>query len=120
VLPSAILFGFDSARLTEAGRQALNRIQTSSHGPFSGAVRVEGHTCDLGDASYNLVLSAKRAHSVAAYLARTERFAGSPISTAALGEWSPAFPNDGDANRAANRRVELILTPADTQATPTP
>lgn len=68
---------------------------------------VQGHTCDLGDANYNLMLSDKRANAIKDYLV-SQGIAADRLTAKGYGESRPRFPNDSEANRAKNRRVELV------------
>jgi OOP family OmpA-OmpF porin len=61
-----VLFEFDSAALTVAGRAALDRL-VPTIAPGS-TVTVVGHTDRIGTAQYNLKLSQHRAGAVADYL----------------------------------------------------
>jgi OmpA-OmpF porin, OOP family len=61
-----VLFEFDSAALTPAGRAALDRLVPTIV-PGS-TVTVVGHTDRIGTAQYNLKLSQHRAGAVADYL----------------------------------------------------
>lgn len=69
-------------------------------------VAVTGHTCDLGPEAYNLALSERRARSVAAFLV-ANGVDVDEIDVRAAGEAEPSHPNDGPANRAKNRRVDV-------------
>jgi OOP family OmpA-OmpF porin len=70
-------------------------------------VEVQGHTCDLGDANYNRSLSDKRANAIKDYLV-SQGVAADRLTARGYGEDRPRFPNDVEANRAKNRRVELV------------
>jgi len=70
-------------------------------------VEVQGHTCDLGDANYNRMLSDKRAQAIKEYLV-SQGVAADRLTARGYGEDRPRFPNDSEANRAKNRRVELV------------
>ena len=63
-LDSDVLFAFDSAVLTTAGKAALDAIVSQ----VGGNVIVVGHTDRIGAAAYNKTLSENRAQSVARYL----------------------------------------------------
>jgi outer membrane protein OmpA-like peptidoglycan-associated protein len=69
---------------------------------------IEGHTCDLGSADYNLVLSKQRADFVKALLLRAG-ISADRLVTNGCGEKKPSVPNTTDNERAQNRRVELML-----------
>jgi OmpA-OmpF porin, OOP family len=70
-------------------------------------VEVQGHTCDLGDANYNRMLSDKRAQALKDYLI-SQGIAADRLTARGYGEDRPRFPNDSEANRAKNRRAELV------------
>lgn len=63
-LNSDVLFAFDSAVLTSAGKAALDALAAQ----VGGQVIVEGHTDRIGPKQYNLKLSTARARAVAGYL----------------------------------------------------
>lgn len=64
-LDSDVLFAFDSAVLTPAGRTALDALSAN----LGGQVIVTGHTDRIGTEQYNKKLSLDRANAVAKYLA---------------------------------------------------
>ena len=76
-------------------------------------VRVEGHTDDvpINTARFasNWELSTARATAVVAFL--IERLGVPPrrLSAAGYGEFRPEGPNDSTANRARNRRVDIVI-----------
>ena len=70
-------------------------------------VEVQGHTCDLGDANFNRMLSDKRAQALKDYLV-SQGIAADRLTARGYGEDRPRFPNDVEANRAKNRRAELV------------
>lgn len=70
-------------------------------------VEVQGHTCDLGDANFNRSLSDKRAQAIKDYLV-SQGVGADRLTARGYGEDRPRFPNDVEANRAKNRRVELV------------
>ena len=70
-------------------------------------VEVQGHTCDLGDANFNRNLSEARAQALKAYLV-SQGIAADRLTARGYGEDRPRFPNDVEANRAKNRRAELV------------
>lgn len=71
-------------------------------------IELIGHTCDLGNVSYNLLLSKYRAEAVKELLAKksinTER-----ITVLGTGEANALYPNDTEENRSKNRRVDIIF-----------
>ena len=70
-------------------------------------VTIEGHTCSLGTATYNLVLGSRRANAVKDYLVS----AGVPadrLVTVSQGEADPEHDNSHEETRRLNRRVALV------------
>lgn len=66
-LSEEALFSSGSAELTPAGEQALATVVATL--PPTGAVEVHGYTDGVGDAAFNLDLSARRVDAVVAWLA---------------------------------------------------
>ncbi|MEM9140473.1 MAG: OmpA family protein [Pseudomonadota bacterium] len=104
---------FDTARwdLKPQFYPALNDVaQTFNKYPES-YIDVIGHTDSDGSDAYNQDLSQKRANSVSNYLS------GRGVNQARMvaygqGETAPIADNATAAGKAANRRVELRITPA--------
>lgn len=69
---------------------------------------VAGHTDNVGDFASNMDLSKRRAQAVVQALSTTLPAAGSRLNPQGLGPCAPVAPNDDDAGRARNRRVELV------------
>ena len=76
--------------------------------PQIAKVRVEGHTDNVGDAAYNKDLSGRRAASVRKYLVG-KGVAEARLDSAGYGMEQPIAPNDNDAGRSQNRRVEFVI-----------
>jgi len=76
-------------------------------------VRVEGHTDDapIKTSRYpsNWELSTARAVNVLRYFVDTCGISSGRLSAEGFGEYHPIAPNDNAANRAQNRRVEIIF-----------
>jgi len=71
-------------------------------------VKIIGHTDSDGDDAKNLELSQRRAASVKSDLISMFGIDASRMETEGAGETSPVAPNDTPANKALNRRVELV------------
>lgn len=73
-------------------------------------VEIAGHTDSVGSAADNQALSQQRASSVGRYL-RSKGVAAGRISSNGFGESQPMVSNKTPDGRAANRRVEITLSP---------
>lgn len=99
-------FGLNSATLNEQGRAELEQLAgTLKSTPREQGINVTGHTCDLGDARYNLGLSNRRAVAVTDFLVSLG-IARNEITSTGMGETAPRYPNT-PKERARNRRVEI-------------
>lgn len=67
---------------------------------------VGGHTDNIGKPDYNMKLSAERAAAVKVWLV-AHSVAADRVTSRGYGDTRPLVPNDTDANRFKNRRVEL-------------
>jgi outer membrane protein OmpA-like peptidoglycan-associated protein len=76
-------------------------------------VTVEGHTDSAGSAELNKALSRRRAEAVVKWLV-DHGVSLSRLSARGMGKDEPIMPNDTDAGRAANRRVEFHIEAQDT------
>ncbi len=72
-------------------------------------IDVEGHTDDKGSDAYNKTLSEQRAQSVRKYLL-SHGVGAARLNAHGYGEERPLVPNNSDANRSLNRRVQFIRT----------
>lgn len=114
VLPADLLFfETDSATVGPDGSRLLDEVAAwllTTGTP----VAVVGHTDDRGTDAHNLGLGQRRAEAVAAGLRDRGVPADRLTAVTSDGERNPVDPNDTDAGRAHNRRVELVFTPTTT------
>jgi len=73
------------------------------------AVIIEGHTDSQGKASYNEVLSSRRAEAVAKILIEQYAIAASRVESKGFGETLPIADNNTADGRLANRRVVAVI-----------
>lgn len=113
-LPMDILFPSGSAKLAKEGRDALLEVGRGLATIPDRRFQIEGHTDDvpIHTAAYpsNWELAAARALGVVRALLEGG-VAPQRISAASYSEYRPTAANDGDANRARNRRIEIVLVP---------
>ena len=119
----AIFFDGDSSYLRADGRAALDGIipALSEAGPYIDELRILGHTAQAyanrpNSSKNDRHLASDRATEVAIYLQDNipfERLHPGRIVPMGMGQWRNVAPNDNSANRAKNRRVELIISGRD-------
>jgi len=107
-----LLFNFGKADINPGGLAFLDKLAALLQKvPYP--VRVEGHTDNLPihTARYpsNWELSIARAVSVVKYFAEIGTINPQRLSAVGYGATRPQAPNDIPANRARNRRVEIVL-----------
>ena len=106
------LFPLGSAGLLPDAKEKINKIgqilMKTTH-----YIRVEGHTDNLpiNTRSFpsNWELSVARATSVVQELIYSLNFTPYRLSATGYGEFRPREPNDSDAQRQRNRRVDIVI-----------
>lgn len=107
-----VLFDLGRAELKPEARQILQRLGGVLAG-IPHAIQVEGHTDDLpitsGRFPSNWELSTARAARVVRFLIEESGIAPQRLSAAGYGEYRPVAPNDSEAHRMRNRRVDIVV-----------
>lgn len=115
-----VLFPIGSDELTPRARELLGRVGQELR-VLPNYVRVEGHTCDLPINNRrfpsNWELSVARATSVVQALIRDAGIPPARLSATGYGEYRPRVPNDSEAHRRLNRRVDLVVLRTKYEAT---
>ena len=107
--PFIIRFEMDSNEFTDEAYDLMNRIARVSKQKTDLNVSVSGYTDSLGNYDYNRRLSEFRATVVKSYLVG-QGVAPNRIITQGKGPDNPIQSNDTREGRAANRRVEILLS----------
>jgi outer membrane protein OmpA-like peptidoglycan-associated protein len=110
VLSQDLLFATNSTAVSNLSRNELSIVAQSLNKYPNSTVNVIGHTDNVGDASYNLDLSQRRAQAVSSVLI-SGGVTPARIRAIGRGEDQPIATNLSEAGRQANRRVEIIITP---------
>jgi outer membrane protein OmpA-like peptidoglycan-associated protein len=103
-----IHFDVDSAVIQPRSETVIAQIAAILRENPHLRLRIEGHTDSDGGAAHNLVLSQHRAQSVVDDLVHRYGIARSRLQPAGFGLTRPVAPNTTKANKALNRRVELV------------
>jgi chemotaxis protein MotB len=100
------------ADLKEKARATLDKIAPVIKN-LPNEIRIEGHTDNVPISTYefksNWELSVRRATEVVRYLVERGGISPKRISAAGYAEYRPVAENNSEANRALNRRIEIIV-----------
>lgn len=109
MLPSDLLFEYNSDELRESARVGLMKLALLVETHPGLYCWIEGHTDLFGGDEYNLDLSRRRAASVRRYLTDVLRLDGKKIVTRGYGKSRPLVKEGGIDEQAPNRRVEIKM-----------
>lgn len=109
MLPSDLLFEFNSAELRESAKVGLMKLALLMDRNPNLFCWIEGHTDLVGGDEFNLNLSIRRAEAVKTYLVESMRMDASKIITRGFGRYSPLVISGSVEEQAANRRVEIRM-----------
>lgn len=122
-IPETGAFPVGSAELSPALAQVMSRLASAVE-RLPNAIRVEGHTDDVpihtARFASNWELSAARAIQVVGVLMERGSVSPSRLSVAGYGEYRPRMGNDSPTGRSRNRRVDIVILNADTDAAEEP
>jgi outer membrane protein OmpA-like peptidoglycan-associated protein len=109
MLPSDLLFEFNSAELRESAKVGLMKLALLMDRNPNLYCWIEGHADLVGGDEFNLDLSTRRAEAVKKYLVESMRMDASKISTRGFGRYSPLVISGDNEQQAVNRRVEIRM-----------
>jgi outer membrane protein OmpA-like peptidoglycan-associated protein len=107
----AMHFPSGKAELPTASLSLLAKVKEVAEDLGPQSVVVEGHTDSTGKASTNQLLSQERAESVATYLGENG-IDQDKLQAVGYGYKKPIASNKSKMGRAQNRRVDILITPA--------
>ncbi|TGE29959.1 hypothetical protein E5K02_04425 [Hymenobacter metallicola] len=103
-----LFFDTNQFDLKPTSRTELNRLIQFMRQYQEVQVEVSGHTDDVGADADNITLSQNRARAVYNYLIE-HGVKATRLRYKGYGETKPLAPNDSDAHRQQNRRIELKI-----------
>jgi outer membrane protein OmpA-like peptidoglycan-associated protein len=106
-----VLFDFDKADLKPAGQQIIAEVVKDMKENPQLRAHMIGHADSTGPDAYNMGLSKRRAEA-SRNAAVKQGIPAANITIDWKGEKEPIASNDTAEGRAQNRRVEIILRPA--------
>jgi outer membrane protein OmpA-like peptidoglycan-associated protein len=101
-------FDFDRYSLRPEAVRVLEQAVSAMKEDASLRLTLEGHTCSIGTAEYNLALSERRASSVRDYL-QQNGVAATRLQIVSYGEEKPKHDNSREETRRLNRRAALVV-----------
>jgi len=103
-----VYFDFDRSTLRPEALRLLDDAVAKLQANSTRNIIIEGHTCNIGTAEYNLALGERRAQSVQQYLT-SRGIAASRLEIRSYGEERPKYDNAKEETRRLNRRAVLTL-----------
>ena len=101
-------FDFDRYSLRPEATRVLDEAITALREDATLRIQVEGHTCNIGTAEYNLALGDRRATAVRDYLT-SRGVTADRLTTVSYGEERPKHDNSREETRRLNRRAALTV-----------
>ena len=101
-------FDFHRYTLRDGAARVLDEVVAALQDDPNLSIQIEGHTCNIGTAEYNLALGERRANSVEEYLA-SRGVGGGRLQTISYGEERPQHDNTREETRRLNRRAALVV-----------
>ncbi len=122
MLPSDLLFEYDSAELRQGAKVGLMKLALIIDRNPKLYCWIEGYSDLFGGESYNVTLSQRRAEAVKNYLVSSLRMNGDRIIPRGYGMAHPLVATGSVQEQAPNRRVEIRMrrTPPPGQAAAAP
>lgn len=109
MLPSDLLFEFNSTELRESAKVGLMKLVFLMDKNPGLYCWIEGHTDLVGGDEFNLNLSIKRAEAVKSYLVNNAKMDSERIITRGFGRYEPIVITGTPEEQASNRRVEIRM-----------
>jgi outer membrane protein OmpA-like peptidoglycan-associated protein len=103
-----VYFDFDRYSLRPEATRVLDEAIGAMRENPTLRIEVEGHTCNIGTAEYNLALGDRRANAVKDYLV-SRGITADRLRTISYGEERPKYDNSREETRRLNRRAALTL-----------
>jgi peptidoglycan-associated lipoprotein len=103
-----VYFDFDRYSLRPEATRVLDEAIAALKENTTLRVEIEGHTCNIGTAEYNLALGDRRANAVKDYLV-SRGVTADRLRTVSYGEERPKYDNSREETRRLNRRAALTV-----------
>jgi peptidoglycan-associated lipoprotein len=101
-------FDFDRYTLRPEATRVLDEAIKALGDNAELRLEIEGHTCNIGTAEYNLALGERRAQAVRDYL-QSRGVGTDRLRTVSYGEERPKHDNAREETRRLNRRAAMVV-----------
>ena len=101
-------FDFDRFTLRPEAVRVLEQAVAAMKEDPSLRLTLEGHTCSIGTAEYNMALGERRSAAVRDYLTQNG-VAANRVQSVSFGEERPKHDNSREETRRLNRRAALVV-----------
>jgi outer membrane protein OmpA-like peptidoglycan-associated protein len=101
-------FDFDRYTLRPDALRVLDEAIAAMQANATLRLTIEGHTCNIGTAEYNLALGERRAQAVRDYLVG-RGIGADRLTTVSYGEERPRHDNAREETRRLNRRAAMVV-----------
>jgi outer membrane protein OmpA-like peptidoglycan-associated protein len=101
-------FDFDRYSLRPEATRVLDEAVSALQQDPTLRIQIEGHTCNIGTAEYNLALGDRRATAVRDYLIG-RGVPAARLTSVSYGEERPRHDNSREETRRLNRRAALVV-----------
>ena len=101
-------FDFDRYSLRPEATRALDEAVRALQDTPGRRLTIEGHTCNIGTAEYNLALGERRSSAVREYLA-SRGIGADRLQIVSYGEERPKFDSAREETRRLNRRAAMVV-----------
>jgi peptidoglycan-associated lipoprotein len=102
-----IWFAFDDYNISNHSKENLEKVANWMSKTPAARIQIQGNTCNIGTAEYNLALGERRASSAKKYL-QNLGVSADRLSTISYGLEKPLAPNTNEENRSKNRRDDFV------------
>jgi outer membrane protein OmpA-like peptidoglycan-associated protein len=110
LMPTDLLFEFDSADLREGATASLQKLGRLIQRNPQAVFKVEGYTDSFGSDEYNMDLSQRRAETVKNWLVQNMNIDPGRIQAKGFGKTHLLVPGDRSVEeQQLNRRVEIVI-----------
>ena len=101
-------FDFDRYTLRSEAQRVLEQALAAMKENPGLRLTLEGHTCSIGTAEYNMALGERRSNAVREYLMQNG-IAADRVTSVSFGEERPKHDNSREETRRLNRRAALVV-----------